>query len=58
METEDETDGEITRPVLEQLVESVTVPSRILLVRDAKSLVGTPDDPFSSGLFDHYSLDS
>jgi hypothetical protein len=32
VEMEDETDGEITRPVLEQVVESVTVPNRLLLV--------------------------
>ncbi|HEY1653148.1 MAG TPA: hypothetical protein VGG09_14785 [Acidimicrobiales bacterium] len=57
MEMEDETDGETTRPVLEQVVESVTIPSQLLLVADAESLVGTPDDPFGSGLFDHDSLD-
>ncbi len=55
---DDESDGELAWIVLEQVVEGITVPSQLLLVANAESLVGTSDDPFGSGLFDHDPLDS
>jgi hypothetical protein len=57
MEMKDETNGEIGRVVLEQVVEGIAIPSQLLLIADAEPLVGTADDAFSSGLLDNDPLD-
>jgi hypothetical protein len=57
MEMKDETNGEVARVVLVEVVEGVAIPRQLLLIADAKPLVGTPDDAFSTGLLDHDPLD-
>src|SRR5487761_770800 len=52
MEMKDETNGEITRVLLEQVVEGIAVPGQLPLIADAEPLVGAADDAFSSGLLD------
>ncbi|MHB8452366.1 MAG: hypothetical protein ACYDAQ_18235 [Mycobacteriales bacterium] len=58
MELKDESHVEIARVALEQVVEGIAVPGQLLLIADAEPLVGTADDAFDSGLFDHDPLDS
>jgi hypothetical protein len=57
MEMKDETNGEVARVILVQVVEGVAIPRQLLLIADAKALVGTADDAFSSGLLDDDPLD-
>lgn len=57
VEMQDESHGELARIALEQVVEGITIPSQLLLVANAESLVGTSDDPFGSSRFDHDPLD-
>jgi hypothetical protein len=58
MEMKDETNGEIARVVLEQVIEGVAIPGQLLFTADAEPLVATADDVFSSGPLDHDPLDS
>ncbi len=51
MQMKDEPHGEVTRIVLEQVVERITVPSQFHLVADAESLVGTADESYNRKLW-------